>query len=302
MKSIFQSIAFPGPWARVLIAGGCVALAALVLVWSPWRSKELWTVPSGEPATLQALKQEAVDVAERTVKAFPRDPDCHALKGSACLSRGKAAEATRSWQKCLELDPTRAGAYEGISLVAWHGGQFEEVVAACRQALKYQTDMPEVHFRLGRALIKLGRAEEAIAVAQEAVRRWSQSADAHLVLGQGYMQSGEYAKARECFLCVVEIWPDHTQAYYGLATASAKLGQRDKARQYQERFRKAMAAEKADYTDWTRYESESSEWAGQRSRTASIYARAAGIYRKHGNVQQAKRLWQRAAIICPNPP
>ena len=302
----------------MLIPGGCVALAALVLVWSPWRTeepgtapsgqpatvealktKELWTVPSGQPATVEALKQEAADVAERTVKEFPRDPDSHALKGNACLFNGKAAQAVRCWRKCLELDPTRAGAYDGISLVAWEAGRFEQVVAACRQALKYKTNMPDVHFRLARALIELGRAEESIAVAQRAVRLWPRAVDAHLVLGQAYMQSKEYAEARKCFLRVVELWPDHVQAYYGLATASAKLGQRDKAGQYQERFRKALAADKAAFTAWTRSRNALTDLSEQRAKTAAVYAGAAGIYRKHGNAQQAKRLRQRAEIIAP---
>ena len=301
----------------MLIAGGCVALAALVLVWSPWRTKELgtapsgqpatvetlktkelWTVPSGQPGTVEALKREAAEVAERTIKAFPRDPDSHALKGNACLFQGKTAEAVKSWRRCLGLDPARAGAYDGISLVAWEAGRFEEAVAACRQALKIKTNMPDVHFRLARALIELGRAEESIAVAQRAVRLWPRSSDAHFVLGQGYMQSREYAKARKCFLHAVEIRPGHFQAYYGLATACAKLGQRDKARQYQERFRRAMSVSKGDFTARTLSRNALADLSDQRSKTAAIYAGAAGICRKHGNVRQAERLRQRAASIA----
>ena len=56
MKSIFRSIASLGPWVRLLIkVGGCVSLAAFVLLWAPWRTQELWTVPTGRPATLSLL-------------------------------------------------------------------------------------------------------------------------------------------------------------------------------------------------------------------------------------------------------
>ena len=310
MKSIFQPIALRRPWARVLLAGGCVALAALILVWSPRGAEELgtaasgqaqetWTIPSGQPATVEALKQEAADVADHTIKAFPGDPDSYALKGNACLFNGKTAEAVKSWEKCLELDPARAGAYAGISQVAYEAGRFEQVVAACRKALKYNTNMPDVHLRLVRALTSLGRAEESIAAAQQAVKLWPQSVDAHLVLGQGHMQSQEYAKARECFLRAAEIRPDHTQAYYGLAAASAKLGQRDLARQYQERFRALMAAEKTDYAAWILSRSAQTELSDQRARAAAIYNGAAGIYRKHGNVRQARRMRKRAGFIAP---
>jgi tetratricopeptide (TPR) repeat protein len=114
------------------------------------------------------------------------------------------------------------------------------------------------------------------------------------------MQAKEYAKARKSFLRVIEIRRDHIQAYYGLATASAKLGQRDQARKYQERFSKALAEEKAAFTEWTRSQGERSVFAGERSKTAMVYIGAAGIYRKHGNMQQAERLRQRAAALDPN--
>ena len=320
MKSIFQSIASLGPWVRLLIkAGGCISITALVLLWSPWRTQEprtapsgqpataeapkpheLWTVPSEEPTTVEALKQEAADLAERTIKAFPRDPDSHALKGNVCLFNGKAVEAVKSWEKCLGLDPARPGAHDGISLVAWEQGRFEKVVSACRQALKYDINMPDVHFRLARALIELGRAEESITAAKRAITLWPRAFDAHLVLGQACIQSLEYAKARDSFLQAVEIRPGNFHAYYGLATASAKLGQPDKARQYQERFRGAMSASKADFTARTLSRTVVDDLSDQRSRTAAIYTGAAGIYRKHGNVQQAERLRQRAASIAPN--
>ena len=302
MKSIFRSIASLGPWVRLLIkVGGCVSLAAFVLLWAPWRTEEPWIVPTGRPTTVAALKQEAADVAERMVREFPRDPDSHALKGNACLFSGNTAEAVKAWEKGLELDPARAGAYDGISLVAWEGGRFEEVVAACRQALKHDPNMPDVHVRLGRALMEMGRTEELIAAAQRAVGLWPRSSEAHLLLGQGHMQSKEYAKARKCFVRVIEIRPDHTKAYYGLATASAKLGQREKAKQHKKRFDELINAERDNLAAWTRDQSLSSEWSDQRARTAAIYVGAAGIYRKHGNEEQAKRLLQRAATIDPKP-
>ena len=124
MKFTFQPIFLKKLWVRVLVAAACVAIAALVVVCSPWRTQEPWTppsgkpttakapnaeklraVPSGLPATMEALKQEASDLAERTIEAFPYDPDSHALKGNSCYFSGRAADAVKSWEKCLELDP-----------------------------------------------------------------------------------------------------------------------------------------------------------------------------------------------------
>ena len=298
MIFVILSSHLSGRRARLLIgAGGCVALAALVLVWSPWRSKELWTVPQGEPRTLEALNREAADVAEHTVEAFPHDADSHALNANARLFSGKLADAAESWQRCLQLDPNRPGAYDGISLVAWEEGDLERVVATCQKALELKSVVPCVYDRLARALLEMGQAEEAIAASQRAVGRWPRSSEAHLLLGQGYIQSQEYAKAQECFLRVVEISPENPQPYYGLATASAKLGQRDKARQYQEEFRKWIAVDRAAFEALTRSSNLQRDLADRRTSTAQIYAAAASIYQRHGYREQADRLRRRAAIL-----
>jgi len=262
---------------------------------------ELWVAPSGQPATFGALKLETGLVARRTLKAFPNDPDSHALMGNASLFSGRGAEAVSAWRRCLELDPARPGAYDGISMIAWKEGRFEEVVTTCRRALKYDANMSDVHFRLGRALIELDRAEEAVAVGQEAVNLWPGSDEAHLLLGQAYVQAEEYAEAQKCFTRAVEIDPNRTRAHYGLATVSARLGQREKAKRHKKRFDELINAERDNLAVWTRNESEASELTDQRARTAAIYAAAAGIYRKHGNTEQAERLMRRAATINPNP-
>jgi len=248
---------------------------------------------------VKALKQEAAEVAARVLREFPQDPNSHALKGSVCYFHGDMAGAERSWQKCLELDPRSAGAYGGISLVAWERGQFEKVVAVCRRALKLNPNMPGAHIPLGRSLMALGRTGESIAVMQQAVNLSPKSSDAHFYLGQAYMQLKEYGQAQESFRRCIRVKPSHAQAHYGLATASARLGQRDQAKQYQEKFRRLRAAEMEALEALRRSPSTVSGLAQERAKTAKAYTGAAGIYRSHGNVQQAEHLWQKAAIIDP---
>jgi protein O-GlcNAc transferase len=249
-----------------------------------------------DPLTVEALTQEAAGIVARVLEAYPRDPDSHVLMGGLYFLHGHTKEAERSWERCLELDPHRADAYDALAKVAWEQGDFERTAAACRQALQIDPTMPGVHLRLGRALLELGQTEEAIPVLEQAVSR---SDSGYYYLGQAYMQSKAYDKARDSYQHAVVVHPENPQAYYGLAMASIRLGQPEKARQYQEAFRKYGVEDPESVKARKRRPKELSGMARERTITANACTGAADIYREHGNLQQAERLWQKAAIIDP---
>jgi tetratricopeptide (TPR) repeat protein len=249
-----------------------------------------------DPLTVEALTQEAADVVARVVEAYPRDPDAHALMGGLYSLHGQTREAARSFARCLELDPHRADAHDGLAKVAWEQGDFERTAEACRQALRIDPTMPGVHLRLGRSLLELGQTEEAIPVLEQAA---STSDSAHYYLGQAYLQSKAYEKARDSFQRAVDVQPENPQAYYGLAMASIRLGQPDKARQYQEGFRKYGVEDPESVKARKRRPRELSGMARERTITANACTGAADIYREHGNLRQAERLLQEAAIVDP---
>jgi len=250
-----------------------------------------------DPLTVGALTQEAEDIVARVLEAYPRDPDSHALMGSLRYLHGHTKEAERSWERCLELDPHRADIYDALAKASWEKGEFERTAAACRQALRIDPTMPGVQVRLGRSLLELGQIEEAIAVMEQAVSR---SGSGYYYLAHAYMQSKAYEKARDSYQRAVDIHPDNAQAYYGLALASIRLGQPEKARQYQEAFRKYGVEDPESVKAQKRRPKQLSGLAQERSITANACTGAADIYRHHGNLQQAERLWQKAAVIDPN--
>ncbi len=250
-----------------------------------------------DPLTVEALTQEAEDIVARVLEAYPRDPDSHALMGRLRYLRGHTKEAERSWERCLELDPHRADIYDAFAKASWEKGEFERTAAACRQALRIDPTMPGVQLRLGRSLLELGQTEEAIAVMEQAVSR---SGFGYYYLGQAYLQSKAYEKARDSYQRAVDIHTDNAQAYYGLALASIRLGQPEKARQYQEAFRKYGVEDPESVKARKRHPKRLSGLAQERSITANACTGAADIYRDHGNLQQAERLWKKAAVIDPN--
>lgn len=294
----------PGKRAALPLLGVVSAGIIALLIVNP-SSRAAGLVPDREdphemvppdPLTVEALTREAEEIGARVLEAYPRDPDSHALMGRLRSVHGRTKEAERSWERCLELDPNRADIHDALARAAWERGEFERSAAAGRQALRIDPTMPGVQLRLGRSLLELGQIEEAIAVMEQAVSR---SGSGHYYLAQAYMQSKAYEKARDSYQRAVEIHPDNAQAFYGLALASIRLGQPEKARQYQEEFRKYGVEDPESVKARKRRPKQLSGLAQERSITANACTSAAHIYRRHGNLQQAERLWQRAAVIDP---
>jgi len=282
-------------WLPALLRVAFTGIIALLSVNPPSRATE--PVPGREDKTIKALTHEAEQIVTRVLEAYPREPDSHALMGRLRSHHGRTKEAGESWERCLELDPQRADIHDALARAAWERGEFERSAAAGRQALRIDPTMPGVQLRLGRSLLELGQIEEAIAVMEQAVSR---SGAGYYYLAQAYMQSKAYGKARDSYQRAVEIHPDNAQAYYGLAQASIRLGEPEKASQYQEEFRKYGVEDPESIKAQKRRPRQLSGLARERGITANACTGAAGIYRRHGNLKQAERLWRRAAVIDPN--
>ena len=253
-----------------------------------------------QQAEAEALKRDAVQVAERLVAEFPKDAVTYALLSAVHHNRGNSDEAVKWLRKCLELDPNRADAYGMLALIASDQGDLEQTVALCREALKRNPAMRDVQHRLGRALMDLGAADQLILTMERAVKMWPRSSESHYLLGQGYLQSGDYRKAKESFLSAVEIRPDHTQAYFGLFTASARLGQQDEASRYRKRFQQLEATDRKAAADRNVGEETRSGLPLVRKTVAKTYTGAAQIYHAHKDFAKAEQLFRKAALLDPN--
>lgn len=87
-----------------------------------------------------------------------------------------------------------------------------QAVEQFRTALTYQPDLPEAHYNLGLAYIRLGDQEQAIRAFREAVRYRPSYVDAHYSLGEVLLKTGHTAEARFAFERVVGLAPDSDMA------------------------------------------------------------------------------------------
>lgn len=257
---------------------------------------------SGAQAEAAALKREAVEVAGQVAAAYPEDPYGVALLGAAYFNNGQSAEATRHLQRCLQLKPDLADAYDVLARVAYEKGEVAESVRLGQEALRIGPPNPDILNRLGRSLLDLGRTDESIQVLQQAVSLPRPSGESHYLLGQAQLQSGNPARARDSFLQATTVQPDHTQAFFGLYTACLRLGQADEAARYRAEFQRLESVDRGALSDRGMQQDTLSGLPMVRQTVARTLLGVAQIHRSHQHAEKALAWFRRAAELDPDQP
>jgi tetratricopeptide (TPR) repeat protein len=223
---------------------------------------------------------------------FPYDADALSLRGAMLSAWGQMDEALRCWEACLRLDPTNAAACDGIGKTALRAGDFEKAASMYRRAVAAAPDREDLGLGLGKALLEGGQPEQAVEVLEGHVARWPQSAEAQHLLGEAYLAVRRPGDAKKCFERVAQAKAASSRTYYGLMTACQRLGESQRARRYEEEFRRHKERERTAAVTVRRDHWD--ERAVER-RLADTYLAAAGVYQSHGDGEQAVDYWRKAA-------
>jgi tetratricopeptide (TPR) repeat protein len=243
-----------------------------------------------------ALKEETLGMVRQLLKDLPNDAGAIGLMGTVCNFYGDTAGAATWWQKCLEIDPSRADAYHAMALIAWRKGEYQEALQLWRKAHEINPNLQAMYHPYAEALLDMGKPEEAIAAAQEGLSIRPNDRENYLLLGKAYLQLKEYGKAADNYEKARQLRPDDSRLYYGLAAVYARQGQADKAGQYTEQFKKLRDAEDKARVDHRRASDYHARmvWA-----LAKVRTDAGRLYAARGMPEKAEEHWRRAAALDP---
>jgi Flp pilus assembly protein TadD len=97
---------------------------------------------------------QATDSNEAPAKAIYKE-------GFALFVKGEVDQAIERYQRALELDPTLAIAWNGLSMALAKRGDLPEAIEAAEQLVALEPDDPLSHTNLSRILMQQGRITEA---------------------------------------------------------------------------------------------------------------------------------------------
>lgn len=181
----------------------------------------------------------AVIYFRKAIKIFPDDGDLYIQLAEALSKNGGDSEAQILLKSFLSKTPEFWQAHFKLGEMAETNGNMQQAVVCYRVALQVlprYTDThawPEVHWRLGQALLTLGRNEEALKIFQEFVAISSSYPDAYGQIGAILSSLGRSEEAVESFERVLDMTRNsHPQAAANLAYANVQLKRWEKARSY----------------------------------------------------------------------
>jgi uncharacterized protein (TIGR02466 family) len=140
------------------------------------------------------------------------------------LNSGQLAQAESLAKNLLRNHP-KAFILHHVLALAFDGQQkFAEAVTSYQNALKLQTNMPDLQFNLGIALTQLNRLEEAANAYLQAIRLQPNFFEAHGNLGTILQRQGKLAEAIASYQKGLSINPTDARGHFNLGTALRDKG------------------------------------------------------------------------------
>ena len=190
-----------------------LAMAYLRLNRPDWGRDELQRLSQGDPQNplylywLAKLDYDvraytpAISKLRRVIELDPNMMRAYNNLGLCYDSLGQFDEAIESFTRAIELNrrQEQPSAWPplnlAVSLISLN--RLDEAVARLHEALSYNPQFPQAHYRLGLVLEKQRKFEEAIAPLQRAIELDPLYPEPHYTLGRIYQRQGKREEAQE---------------------------------------------------------------------------------------------------------
>jgi tetratricopeptide (TPR) repeat protein len=202
-------------------------------------------------ALLEALRKEYpkdADVlylrAETEMKAFnqttfemfqhtPSSYRVHQLSAEILQVQNRYSDAVAEYRKAIQLNTKAPDLHYRLGralLLQGHSPEaLQEAAKAFTEELTISPEDSASEFQLGQIAQVQGRAEEAQSHFKAALKLSPQFVSAMIALGRLYVQQKQYQPAIDLLKRATELQPENEAAHYALLTAYRDAGQRDKA-------------------------------------------------------------------------
>ena len=126
------------------------------------------TIPHYNPYL--GKKNDSSQHIQKPAQTYADDAVAWRNKGVALIDLDRDEEATKYFDKALEIDPNYLSAWMDKAGALTKLGRFEEVIECCSKALEINSDYAPAWNNKGVALYKLARFEEAITCYDKAIK------------------------------------------------------------------------------------------------------------------------------------
>jgi tetratricopeptide (TPR) repeat protein len=167
---------------------------------------------------------------EKAIELNPKNlSDAHYNLGIVLSSLGQNAEAAASYERALEIDPTRGDYCMALARTYAKMGEGEKAAALYGRSIELGYDSLRAYLGRGSTLAKLHRFDEAEACYREALEKFPGSPDVYNEYGNMKDLALNFPEAITQYRKALAVEPAHIKARFNLARVLAKTGKQDEA-------------------------------------------------------------------------
>jgi Flp pilus assembly protein TadD len=173
----------------------------------------------------------AVESAAAGTPAIPLNAKADELveAGAAAIQGGNARAAVQLFQRVVEIEPKRKGAWDNLGIAYMRLGEFDPAAAAFRKQIEANPFDENAYDLLGLTLAQQQKLDEAAAAFRKQIEINPLDKTAHASLGSIEVQRRRYAEAVPELEKASVLTPDDAEVRVTLGRAYLELGQTEKA-------------------------------------------------------------------------
>jgi uncharacterized protein (TIGR03032 family) len=141
------------------------------------------------------LPDEALsDVHLPTREELARSPVFHLRRGNGLYRRGKLEEAIAAYRQALALQPDVPNGRLNLGVALGDAGEYAEAAVCLEQVIQAEPERAEAHNSLGIVMVRQREPHKAVAHYERAIEIQPDYVQAHVNLGMSLLQIGDYAR------------------------------------------------------------------------------------------------------------
>ncbi len=188
-------------------------------------------------ALRQGMRESATERLTQATELAPQRAEYHSHLAEAHRTSGDLAAAVAAGREALRLDTQLPAAHNNLGLALQAQGELDAAASCFHQALNLRPDYAKACFNLGNVLREQGRLDEAESRLRESLRLNPRYPEALNSLGATLLAQRRLDASSDCYQQAIRLRPTYRKAWLNLLKTSAEQDRHeDRAR------RKARAA------------------------------------------------------------